>query len=532
MLRAPRRRARRGPRARDRDSADPETPGFDQEVAYIGRLGLLDEDHDYEPLLIDWRAPVARPYYTATAANPDGIRRRRHLRTRSRKVLAVDDEILDLDEAAAAAASKRDGAQRGGLTGEATLLAALRSGRTGRMGDIVATIQAEQDRIIRSGVNGVLVVAGRPRHRQDRRRAAPRGVPALHPPPPAGEARRARRRPEPDVPALHRAGAALARRDQRPALDGRASSTRGSRPGASEPAAAAARKGRLEMAKVLATAVRDRQELPAAHDHAHASTARPSSSTATSSRRPAPGPGAPAGRTTTPSAPSSARPSTCSRAASATGSPARAATPRSTGTAPRPARPRRPGRHPRRDAGERRPARRARRALAARSRPPQLLADLYTDPKRITAATRGWSDADRALLRRDAPPARPRSTRTGGPRPTRSLLDEAAELLGEDDTAERERAERKREADEAYAAGVLRDPRDGGGLGPRAAAPDRRHRRLRARRPQPRGRATPPPPSAPPRTAPGPSATSSSTRPRSSRRWRGGCSCAAARAAR
>ncbi len=86
--------------------------------------------------------------------------------------------------------------------------------------------------------------------------------------------------------------------------------------------------------------------------------------------------------------------------------------------------------------------------------PPQLLADLYTDPKRISAATRGWSDADRALLRRDAPPAAALDPRWWTPADA-VLLDEAAELLGEDDTAERERAERKREADEAYAAGVL-----------------------------------------------------------------------------
>ena len=52
------------------DAADPETPGFDQEVAYIGRLGLLDEDHDYEPLLIDWRAPVARPVLHGDGGEP------------------------------------------------------------------------------------------------------------------------------------------------------------------------------------------------------------------------------------------------------------------------------------------------------------------------------------------------------------------------------------------------------------------------------------------------------------------------------
>ncbi len=52
------------------------------EVRYIGRIGLLDEQNEYEPLLMDWRAPAARPFYTATAASPEGMRRRRHLRYR------------------------------------------------------------------------------------------------------------------------------------------------------------------------------------------------------------------------------------------------------------------------------------------------------------------------------------------------------------------------------------------------------------------------------------------------------------------
>ena len=125
------------------------------ERRYIGRLGLLDEDNDYEPLLMDWRAPAAQPFYTATAASPEGMRRRRHLRLRRREVTAVDDEVLDLDDAAAAGSST-------GLTSEAALMAAVTARRTGRMGDIVATIQAEQDRIIRATPSGVLVVQGGP----------------------------------------------------------------------------------------------------------------------------------------------------------------------------------------------------------------------------------------------------------------------------------------------------------------------------------------------------------------------------------
>ena len=84
------------------------------ERRYIGRLGLLDEEHDYEPLLMDWRAPAARPFYTATAASPEGMRRRRHLRTRRREVLGVDDEVLDLAEAGAVGS-------RTGLTSEAAV---------------------------------------------------------------------------------------------------------------------------------------------------------------------------------------------------------------------------------------------------------------------------------------------------------------------------------------------------------------------------------------------------------------------------
>ncbi|WP_243793417.1 ATP-binding domain-containing protein [Saccharopolyspora gloriosae] len=124
------------------------------EVFHIGRLGLFDEEREYEPLLIDWRAPAARPFYLATAAARDGVWRRRHLRSKWRTVVELEDEILDLD-------AGEQGSDLG-LAGEATLLAALDARRTGQMGDIVATIQAEQDRIIRAPMNGVLVVQGGP----------------------------------------------------------------------------------------------------------------------------------------------------------------------------------------------------------------------------------------------------------------------------------------------------------------------------------------------------------------------------------
>jgi DNA helicase IV len=121
---------------------------------HIGRIGLFDEENGFEPLLLDWRAPAARPFYLATAASPEGVRRRRQIRTRLRRVTAIDDEVLDLD-----APHERTS---DGLTSEAALLSALNAGRTGRMRDIVETIQAEQDRVIRADPRGILVVQGGP----------------------------------------------------------------------------------------------------------------------------------------------------------------------------------------------------------------------------------------------------------------------------------------------------------------------------------------------------------------------------------
>ncbi|MBN9748220.1 helicase [Amycolatopsis sp. A1MSW2902] len=117
---------------------------------YIGRLGLFEDGAD-EPSLLDWRAPAAQPFYTATMAEAHGVRRRRRITTRGRVVTALDDELLD-----------RGAADTGGLVGEAALMAALTADRTGRMGDIVTTLQAEQDRIVRDGYAGVLVVQGGP----------------------------------------------------------------------------------------------------------------------------------------------------------------------------------------------------------------------------------------------------------------------------------------------------------------------------------------------------------------------------------
>ncbi|GAA4220172.1 DNA helicase IV [Streptosporangium album] len=124
----------------------------DQTSLYIGRIGLADDEQ--RRLLIDWRAPVAQPFYGATPAASMGVTRRRHLQTKGRKVIGVDDDLLDLDNL-----TDDDVAT---LNGEAALLASIGAMRTGRMRDIVATIQSEQDRIIRSDLGGVLVVQGGP----------------------------------------------------------------------------------------------------------------------------------------------------------------------------------------------------------------------------------------------------------------------------------------------------------------------------------------------------------------------------------
>ncbi|QYF74550.1 UvrD-helicase domain-containing protein [Cryobacterium sp. PAMC25264] len=119
---------------------------------YIGRVGLRDEN--LQPILLDWRVPQASAFYQATAATPLGARSRRHLLSSGRSIIRIEDEILD--------AALLEGDTAGLHQGEGALLSALTAQRTGHMNDIVSTIQAEQDRIIRSGLNGVLVVQGGP----------------------------------------------------------------------------------------------------------------------------------------------------------------------------------------------------------------------------------------------------------------------------------------------------------------------------------------------------------------------------------
>jgi DNA helicase IV len=123
----------------------------DGDLFYIGRVSVTEPDQT--PVVVDWRAPVAEPFYRATAVEPMGVVRRRHFQTHGRELLGIDDEVFDSHAADQAGFT---------IVGEAALLGALERGRTGRMGDIVATIQAEQDEAVRAALPGILVVAGGP----------------------------------------------------------------------------------------------------------------------------------------------------------------------------------------------------------------------------------------------------------------------------------------------------------------------------------------------------------------------------------
>ena len=113
----------------------------DGESLYVGRIGLRDMDSQI--LQIDWRAPAAAPFYQASSSNPLGVARRRHITSEQRQVTALYDDVFDYDLVDEAS-----------LAGDSVLLAALNRKRTGKMGDIVETIQAEQDAIIRSEAPG------------------------------------------------------------------------------------------------------------------------------------------------------------------------------------------------------------------------------------------------------------------------------------------------------------------------------------------------------------------------------------------
>ena len=128
------------------------------ESFHIGRLAVADDKRD--PVVIDWRAPVAEPFYRATGRDPMGLLRRRHFSVQGRHLLDIEDELFG--EGHLGVVEEGGTPVNNGLRGYSTLLSVLARGRTGQLGDIVATIQGEQDEIIRSPQAGVLVVQGGP----------------------------------------------------------------------------------------------------------------------------------------------------------------------------------------------------------------------------------------------------------------------------------------------------------------------------------------------------------------------------------
>ncbi|MDG4759198.1 ATP-binding domain-containing protein [Micromonospora sp. WMMD710] len=403
--------------------------GDDDSRRYIGRIGIFDTSGDYDPLLMDWRAPAARPFYLATAANPQGVRRRRHLRTRQRKVTGLNDEVLDIDTASPGAHEE--------LTGEASLLAALNAGRTGRMRDIVETIQAEQDGIIRADLPGVMVVQGGPGtgktavalHRAayllytHRRELSSRGVLLV------GPNATFLRYISQVLPTLAETGVLL--RTQGDLFPG-VSAQR------TEPAATAALKGRAVLAEVLASAVRDRQWVPdeplEIEVEREALTLDPETV-----------------RTARDRVRRTERPHNLARALFDVEIVHALADQVAERIGADPL-----GGDNLLDEADRAEIRRELRdepeVKATLDRlwpvltPQRLLADLYADPERIAAAAPTLTDDERALLHREP----------GGWTPADvPLLDEAAELLGEDERAAAARRDRIRRLEREYAEGVL-----------------------------------------------------------------------------
>ncbi|MGW4292061.1 HelD family protein, partial [Micromonospora chersina] len=404
--------------------------GDDDSCRYVGRIGIFDTSGDYDPLLIDWRAPAARAFYLATAANPQGVRRRRHLRTRERKVTGLNDEVLDIAAASPTAHEE--------VTGEASLLAALNAGRTGRMRDIVETIQAEQDRIIRADLPGVMVVQGGPGtgktavalHRAayllytHRQQLSTRGVLLV------GPNATFLRYISQVLPALAETGVLL--RTQADLFPG-VHAVR------TEPAATAALKGRLVLAEVLANAVRDRQWVPEEPleielPQREILTLDPETVRQARDR---------VRRTE--------RPHNLARAlfdieivhALAEQVAERIGADPLGGENLLSEADRAEIRRELRDEPE---IRSALDELWPVLTPQRLLADLYASPERIAAAAPMLTEAERAALHREP----------GGWTPADvPLLDEAAELLGEDERAAAARRERIRALEREYAEGVL-----------------------------------------------------------------------------
>ncbi|WP_316744102.1 UvrD-helicase domain-containing protein [Streptomyces sp. MK7] len=124
------------------------------ETLHIGRIGVLDED--YSPLVIDWRAPAAAPFYRSTPVDPGRVVRRRVIRSKGRRVLGVEDDLMRPELTAFLDSRELP------VIGDGALMAALGRARTHTMRDIVASIQAEQDLVIRAPAASVTYVEGGP----------------------------------------------------------------------------------------------------------------------------------------------------------------------------------------------------------------------------------------------------------------------------------------------------------------------------------------------------------------------------------
>ena len=198
---------------------DPTAPGHadlgpaqragDLETLYVGRLGVRDAE--YEPLVVDWRAPAAEPFYRATSAHRLGVVRRRVLRCQGPSVVGLEDDLLAPEQAP-------DDLP---VIGEGALMASLSRARGHTMRDIVATIQAEQDTGDPRSRPGGHRDRRRSGYRQDGGRAAPRGVPALLRPPPLRARWGAGGRAVGSLHGLHRASPSQPRREHGVAARGR-----------------------------------------------------------------------------------------------------------------------------------------------------------------------------------------------------------------------------------------------------------------------------------------------------------------------
>ncbi|MCL2552097.1 MAG: AAA family ATPase [Actinomycetia bacterium] len=131
------------------DAVGPDATAAIAETLHIGRIGVLD--HDFAPLVIDWRAPAAAPFYRSTPVAPGRVVRRRVIRSKGRRVLGVEDDLLRPDLTTGLP-----------VVGDGALMAALGQARTHTMRDIVASIQAEQDMVIRAPAASVTEVSGGP----------------------------------------------------------------------------------------------------------------------------------------------------------------------------------------------------------------------------------------------------------------------------------------------------------------------------------------------------------------------------------